>query len=534
MAKKLQYGIEARESLLRGVQTVERAVGSTLGPKGANVAIERPWGSPSVIHDGVSVAKEIDLKDEFENLGAQLVREAAQKTNDSAGDGTTTATILTEAIVRESLKNIAAGANPMMLRRGIESACNMVVENLKKLAKPLETQDEIRQIAVISAQDEEIGGLIAGAIEKLGKDSVITVEESGGVEMSVDYKEGMEFSRGFASHHFINKPDTNEVVINNPYILITDMVLSTVPDFVEMMKKIGSIMDKSKNTSLVIIANDISDQFLGSLVVNKVKTILSCVAVKAPEYGDKQKDMLEDISILTGGLTVFKGTGSLSDIDESYLGHADRVVCTKNSTVIVNGKGKQEYIDQRVSQIRDQIEHSESDFDKEKLQERLAKLTSGIAVINVGANSEMEMREKKERAIDAINATKSAIEEGVVPGGETALYLAQKSIEQKSAGEVGVGESIVYEACTAPFKRLMENSGYNSGQMLEKLNNSDENIGIDVMDGNIKDMIVAGIIDPVKVSRSALQNAVSAGVMIMTTNTLITSIKEPGGSDVIS
>ena len=536
MSKKLLFGIEAREKLLKGVRVVEQAVGSTLGPKSSNVAIDRPFGPPVVIHDGVSVSKEIDLPDEFENMGAQLVKESAQKTNDSAGDGTTTATILTEAIVSEALKNIAAGSNPMILRKGIEQAVSKVVDNLKKMAKPISTNDEIKQIATISAQDEEIGGLISGAIKKLGKGCIITVEESGGTALSIDYKEGMEFNRGYISHHFITNPETSEVELTDPFIIITDERLSNVQQFSAILAKIGPIMDDQKRNTLLIIAEDVTDEFLASMALNKIKGILKCVAVKAPEFGDNRKYILEDIATISGGNPIFKDAGGdVSNIEEGDLGQASRVVVTKDNTVIIGGKGIKSLIDTRVEQIKNQIESAESEFAKEKLQERLAKLTSGIAVINVGANSEMEMREKKERCIDAINATKSAIEEGIVPGGETALLRAAEKTLVVCPDDQGVGVAIVLRACKKPFERLMTNSGYNSGQMLERLEIHNEidkchglpNAGVDVMDGLIKDMIEAGIIDPVKVTRCAIQNASSCAIMIMSTDTLICEEKEP-------
>lgn len=544
MSKQLAFGANAREKLLKGVKIVEQAVGSTLGPKGSNVAIERQWGAPSVNHDGVSVAKEIDLEDKFENMGAQLVKEAAQKTNDSAGDGTTTATILVEAIVSESLRSIAAGANPRILSKGIESAVNAIVYNLRQMARPISCDEDIKQIATVSAQDEEIGEIISGAIKKLGRECIITVEESGGTELSIDYKEGMEFSRGYLSPHFITNTETSEVEIRDPFILITDQKLSNVQQFSDLLQKIGPAMDKVKNNSLVIIADDVSDEFLASMALNKVKGILKCVAVKAPDFGEKRKAILEDIAFVTGGWAIFGDAGkSLSDITEADLGRASKVIVTKNSTVIVDGKGDKKMIDGRVKQIKEQIKNAESEFDKEKLQERMAKLTSGIAVVNVGANSEVEMRNKKECCIDAINATKSAIEEGIVPGGETALLNAVKDISATLVAgqdDHATGVNIVASACKRPFKRLMENSGYDSGQMLERLEILSEtdkchgmtNAGIDAIDGITKDMIEVGIIDPVKVTRCALQNATSCAITIMTTNTLICENKnEQQGTD---
>lgn len=523
MAKILKFDSEAREKLLKGINTLTDAVASTLGPKGRNVAIDKKWGAPQVVHDGVTVAKEIELEDPFENMGAQLIKEAASKTNDVAGDGTTTATILAHSIVSEGLKNIQAGANPMILRKGIEQAIDALVGELGKMSKKLTTPEEITQVATISAQDEEIGRLISEAITKVGKDGVITVEEGKTLEMNVEYKEGMEFDKGYASPYFVTDTDKMEASIEDAFILITDKKISSAADFVPFLEKFVQV---SKN--LVIIADEVDGEALALLVVNKLRGTINVLAVKAPGFGDRRKEVLEDIAILTGGTVVSEETGrKFESIEVSDLGRAGRVTSDKDNTLVVDGKGAKSKIDARIGQIRRELERSDSEFDREKLQERLAKLTGGVAVINVGAATEVEMKEKKERVIDAVAATKAAIEEGIVPGGEVALLRAVKALNSlKAEGEEKTGVEIVRKAVQEPFNRLMDNAGLNAGMMLVEVLKADTNFGVDVNDGQVKDLVKAGVIDPVKVTRTALQNASSAGIMVLTTNALITDAPE--------
>lgn len=581
MPKQFKFDLEAKEALLKGINLVNDAVATTLGPKGNNVAIDRQFGPPIVVHDGVTVAKEVDPEDPFENMGAQLVKEAAQKTNDAAGDGTTTATILAHAIATEAHKMVMAGSNAMMLRKGITAAVQRVVEALQASAKKLKTSAEIEQVATISAQDPQIGKLIAVAIEKLGRDAVITVEESKSTDMTVEYKEGMEFDRGFVSPHFITSPEKQEAEVGtleeHTYVLITDKKLTNLEEFIQFINPFAQDPTK-KSKNLVIIASSVDGPVLATLIINKLQGKMGLLAVQAPGYGDKQKAILEDIAAVTGGLMISEESGvKLDKVNINMLGQAKRVTSTKNSTLIVGGMGTKEEIKNRIKSIEKQMENKDiSDFDLEKLQERLAKLKSGVAVINVGANSEAEMREKKERVIDAISATKAAIEEGIVPGGETALYSASfmldrqenpvyiadrklTNLEEKAltgsegkllynnvnsigstshlipTGDEAQGYRIVQNAIKKPFQRLMENSGYNAGEMMHIINAGARGEGIDVIDGNLKDLVKAGIIDPVKVPRTALQNAASAAIMVMTTNVLITPVKEkteqagPGG-----
>ncbi len=524
MAKILKFDTEAREKLLKGINILTDAVASTLGPKGRNVALDKKWGAPNVVHDGVTVAKEIDLEDPFENMGAQLVKEAASKTNDVAGDGTTTATILTQAIASEGLKNIQAGANPMILRRGIEKAVVFLVEELKKMSKKLSTPEEIAQVATISAQNEEIGTLISQAIQKVGKDGVITVEEGRSLEMSVDYKEGMEFDKGFASAYFVSDSDKMEANVEDPYILITDKKISSMQDLLPFLEKFVQV-----SKTLVIIADEVEGEALATLVVNKLRGSFNVLAVGAPGFGDRRKAMLEDIAILTGGSVISEDTGrKFESVEVSDLGRAGRVISNKDNTLIVDGKGDAKAIQSRISQLRREIDSTDSEFDKEKLQERLAKLTGGVAVINVGAATEVEMKEKKERVIDAVAATKAALEEGIVPGGEVTLLKGAKLLEglKMESPEEQLGVVLVRKALEKPFEKLMENAGFNSGVMMAEVAKSADSFGIDVNDGTIKDLVKAGVIDPVKVTRSALQNAASVAIMVMTTNVLITDAPE--------
>ncbi len=524
MAKILLFDSNAREKLLKGINTLTEAVASTLGPKGRNVAIDKKWGSPNIVHDGVTVAKEIELEDPFENMGAQIVKEAASKTNDVAGDGTTTATILAQAIAQEGLKNIQAGANPMILRRGIEKSIDALVSELKSMSKKLTTQEETTQVATISAQNEDIGKLISEALAKVGKDGVVTVEEGKTLEMTVDYKEGMEFDKGFASPYFVTDTDKMEASLEDPYILITDKKISNMADLMPFLEKFVAV-----SKTLVIIADEVEGEALATLIVNKLRGSFNVLAVGAPGFGDRRKAMLEDIAILTGGNVISEDTGrKLESVEIDDLGQASRITSDKENTLIVGGKGDKNKIQGRIAQIRRETESTDSDFDKEKLQERLAKLTGGVAVINVGAATEVEMKEKKERVIDAVAATKAAIEEGIVAGGEVALLRAAKALEKviSDSGEEKVGVEIVKKAIEQPFRKLVQNAGLDEGVFLAKVLETSGNMGVDVMDGKIKDLVVAGVIDPVKVTRSALQNAASIAIMVMTTQVLITDKPE--------
>lgn len=495
-----------------------------MGPKGRNVAIDKKWGAPSVVHDGVTVAKEIDLEDPFENMGAQLLKEAASKTNDIAGDGTTTATILAQAIVSEGLKNIQAGTNPMILKKGIEKAVQVLVAELKRVSKKITTQAEIAQVATISASDSGIGNLIAESLQRVGKDGVVTVEEGKTLQMQVDYKEGMEFDKGFVSPYFVTDTDKMEASLEDPYILITDKKISSAADLVPFLEKFVAV---SKN--LVIIADEVEGEALALLILNKLRGVFNVLAVKAPGFGDRRKEMLEDIAILTGGKLITEETGlKFEAVGVDDLGRAGRVTADKDNTLIVDGKGQKGKIQARIEQIRSQIAHTDSEFDREKLQERLAKMTGGVAVINVGAATEVELKEKKERVIDAVAATEAAVEEGIVPGGEITLLKVAKALDSLKIleAEEKIGVEIVKNALEQPFRQLIRNAGMDEGVSLAKVKQSNGNLGIDVIDGVVKDLVKAGIIDPVKVTRSALQNAASVAMMILTTHTLITDAPE--------
>ena len=524
MAKILKFSSDAREKLLKGINTLTDAVATTLGPKGRNVALDRKWGAPSVVHDGVTVAKEIDLEDPFENMGAQLIKEAASKTNDVAGDGTTTATVLAQAMISEGLKNIQAGANPMILKKGIEKAVSALVEELRKMSKKLSTQEETAQVATIAASDEQIGKLIAESLQKVGKDGVVTVEEGKGLVMSVDYKEGMEFDKGFVSPYFVTDTDKMEASIDEPHILITDKKISSAQDLVPFLEKFVEV-----SKSLVIIADEVEGEALALLVVNKLRGTFNILAVKAPGFGDRRKEMLEDIATLTGGQVISEDTGKkFESVEITELGRAGRVTSDKDNSLIVDGKGARAKIEARIAQIRRELSTTDSEFDKEKLEERLAKLTGGVAVINVGAATEIELKEKKERVIDAVAATKAAIEEGIVPGGEVSLLRAAKALDALAvSGEEKVGVEIVRKALEKPFRMLVKNAGMDDGIALAKIMDTSGNMGIDVLDGIMKDLVKAGIIDPVKVTRSALQNAASVAIMVMTTEVLISDKPEP-------
>ena len=527
MAKQFKFSEEARQALLAGVSIVAKAVITTLGPKGRNVALDKKWGAPTVVHDGVTVAKEVELQDPFENMGAQLAKEAADKTNDNAGDGTTTATVLTYEIVSAGLKNITAGANPMILRKGVEEAGKAIEEELKKQAKDVKNQEEITQVATISAGDDQIGSRIAEALQKVGKDGVVTVEEGKGLEMSIEYTEGMEFDKGYASAYFVTDPSRMEAEISSPYILITDKKISSIQDLVPFLEGFVKV---SKN--LVIIADDIEGEALATLVVNKLRGIVNVLAVKAPGFGDRRKAMLEDIAILTGGTVISEDTGrKLENITVEDCGKADKVWANADITRIIGGKGEKKQMTARVAQIRREIENTDSDFDKEKLQERLAKLTGGVAVINVGAATEVEMKEKKERVNDSVSATKAAIEEGIVPGGGVALLRARKALHAlkkslKSEDEQ-TGIEILYKALEKPMLWIAKNAGVDAGWVVKTVeNNPDKNYGFNAATNDFGNMIKFGIVDPVKVTRMALKNAISIGTMILTTEALITDIPE--------
>lgn len=545
MAKQIKYGAEARELLKKGVDQLADAVATTLGPKGRNVALDKKWGAPSVIHDGVSVAKEIELENPFENMGAQLVKEAASKTADVAGDGTTTSTILARNIVDEGILRITAGSNPMIMRRGLEKAGEFAVAELKKMAKAVKAGD-IANVATISAADPELGKLIAEALEKTGKDGVVTVEEGRGLSTEIEYKEGMEFDKGYASAYFVTDGDKMVAEIDDPYILITDKKISSLQEFVPFLENLVKV---TKN--LVIIADEIEGEALALLVVNKLKGTFSTIAIKAPGFGDRRKEMLEDIAILTGGTVISEDTGmKFENVTVEMCGRADKVWADKENTRIIGGKGAKKALDARVSQIRSAIEKTTSEFDREKLQERLAKLTGGVAVINVGAATEVELKDRKERVNDAVAATKAALEEGIVPGGSITLLdiAARMKVDPKASRDEAAGYEIVKNALEAPFKKLMENAGFDAGQLIAKARaGAATGQGFNVLEietvetAKPIDMLKAGIVDPLKVVRSAVQNAISVGTMILTTESLITDIPEktplpppggmPGGMD---
>ena len=526
MAKQLKFGDEARQSLLKGIDTVAKAVVTTLGPKGRNVALDIKWGAQNIVHDGVSVAKEIDLKDPFENMGAQLVKEAADKTNDNAGDGTTTATLLAQKLTQAGMKNITAGANPMIVKKGIEKAVESVIAELKKNAKPIKNKEEIEQVATISAGDEAIGAKIAEALDKVGRDGVVTVEEGKGLTIDIEYKEGMEFDRGYVSAYFVTNAEKMEAEIDNPYILLTDKKISSIQDMLPFLEKFVKV---SKN--LVIIADEVEGEALATLVVNKLKGTFTVLAIKAPGFGDRRKEMLEDIAALTGGSVLSEDTGrTFENLEVSDLGQADKVWADKDNARIIGGKGDKKAIDSRIALIKRQIDNSDSDFDKEKLQERLAKLSGGVAQINVGAATEIELNDKKERVKDAVGATKAAIEEGILPGGEVALLRARnvlKGMKGENKDEQ-IGIDIVYETLAEPIRHLAINSGEGDGYtVLNKVEEAKEfDFGYNALTGEFGSMIKFGILDPLKVTRSALQNAASVAAMVLTTEALVTDLPE--------
>ncbi|MEJ5257907.1 MAG: chaperonin GroEL [Fervidobacterium sp.] len=521
MAKLLRYSEEARRSLEAGVDAVANAVKITLGPKGRNVVIEKSWGSPTITNDGVSIAKEIELEDKFANLGAQLVKEVASKTNDVAGDGTTTATVLAQAMIKEGLKMVAAGANPILVKRGIDKAVVKVVEEIKKISKKLSSTDDIAHVASISANSEEIGKLIAEAMEKVGEDGVITVEDSKTIDTYVEFTEGMQFDRGYISPYFVTDPEKMEVVYNEPFILITDRKLSNVKPLIPILEKVAQT-----GRPLVIIAEDVEGEVLTTLVLNKLKGTLNTVAVKAPGFGDRRKAMLQDIAILTGGIVASEEVGiNLEDLTLQDLGRADVVRVKKDETIIVGGKGKPEEIKKRIAQIKAQIEQTTSEYEKETLQERMAKLAGGVAVIKVGAATETELKEKKHRIEDALSATRAAVEEGIVPGGGITLLRARKVVEpllKELSDDEKLGAQIVYNALEAPIRQIALNAGYDGAIIIHNVMSKDEvAYGFDALKGEYCNMYERGIIDPAKVTRSALQNAASIAGMLLTTEVLV-------------
>jgi chaperonin GroEL len=529
-AKQLAFSEDARRRLKAGVDVLANAVATTLGPKGRNVALDRKFGSPTITHDGVTVAKEIELEDPFENMGAQLLKEAATKTNDIAGDGTTTSTVLAHAMVTAGLKNLAAGSNPMMLKRGIEEASKAASEAIGKQAIDVTTKEEIASVAAISAQDREIGELIAEVMDKVGKDGVITVEESKGLEFETEYVEGMQFDRGYISPYFVTDPEQMEASIEEPYLLIHDKKISAATDIVPILEKLVQIGKRE----LVVIAEDIDGEALATLVLNKLRGMLNVVAVKAPGFGDRRKAMLQDIAILTGGTVISEDLGAkLESVTINDLGKAGKIVVSKDDTTIVEGQGETDLIKGRIEQIKVEVDRSTSDYDKEKLQERLAKLAGGVAVIGVGAATETELKEKKHRVEDALSATRAAVEEGIVPGGGVALLNALDSIKKlKSKDEdANVGINIVRKSLESPMYGIVENSGKDGAVIIETVRrkNADEEsttIGYDVLTEDYVDMVKVGIIDPAKVTKGALENAASIAAMILTTEALITDVPE--------
>ncbi|MFC2737706.1 MAG: chaperonin GroEL [Leptotrichia wadei] len=533
MGKIIKFNEDARKALEVGVDTLADAVKITLGPKGRNVVLDRGFGAPMITNDGVTIAKEIELKDPIENLGAQIVKEVATKSNDVAGDGTTTATVLAQALIKEGLKMVASGANPVFIRRGMELASKKVIEELTKRAKKVESNDEIAQVGAISAGDTEIGQLIAQAMEKVGESGVITVEEARSLDTTLDVVEGMQFDNGYLSPYMVSDSERMVVEMDNPFILITDKKISN-------MKELLQVLEKTVETGrpMLIIAEDVEGEALATLVVNKLRGTLNVAAVKAPAFGDRRKAMLQDIAILTGGEVISEEKGiKLENADISLLGQAKKVRITKDNTVIVDGLGEKDEIQARIGQIKNAIAETTSDYDKEKLQERLAKLSGGVAVIKVGAATETEMKERKLRIEDALNATKAAVEEGIVPGGGTILIQIAKAIEDfKLEGEEGLGVEIVKRALSAPLRQIVINAGIDAGVVIEKVKNSENGIGFDAAKEEYVDMVKAGIIDPAKVTRSAIQNAVSVSSVLLTTEVAVGNEKEespaggmPGG-----
>lgn len=527
MAKDIKFSEDARRSMLRGVDALANAVKVTLGPKGRNVVLEKKFGSPLITNDGVTIAKEIELEDAFENMGAQLVKEVATKTNDVAGDGTTTATVLAQALITEGLKNVTAGASPIGIRKGIDKAVKAAVAELQSISKPVETKQSIAQVAAISAADEEVGELIAEAMEKVGKDGVITVEESRGFATELEVVEGMQFDRGYISPYMITDTDKMEAVLDNPYILITDKKISSTQDILPLLEKIVQ-----QGKPLVLIAEDIEGEALAMLVVNKLRGTFNAVAVKAPGFGDRRKAMLQDIAALTGGQLITEELGlDLKSAVVEQLGTARQIRVTKENTIIVDGAGNKSDIDARVSQIRTQLEETTSEFDKEKLQERLAKLSGGVAVIKVGAATETELKERKLRIEDALNATRAAVEEGIVSGGGTALLNVYQAVAAVSlSGDEQTGVNIVLKALEAPIRTIAANAGEEGSVIVERLKKEQTGVGFNAATGEWVNMIEAGIVDPAKVTRYALQNAASVAAMFLTTEAVIADKPEPASA----
>jgi chaperonin GroEL len=530
MSKLIAYDEEARSHLKAGIDAMANAVGGTLGPKGRNVALDKKFGSPTVTHDGVTVARDIELEDPFENMGAQLLKEAATKTEDVAGDGTTTATILAQAIIGDGLKNVAAGANPMQMKVGIDAAEKALSEAIRAISTPVKGHEEIAQVASISAADREIGDLIADVFDKTGKDGVITVEESKTMTFEIEYVEGMQFDRGYVSAYFVTDTNRMESALDDPFILITDRKISAIADMLPTLEKVLQAGKKD----LLIVAEDVDGEALATLVVNKLRGIVNVLAVKAPGFGDRRKEMLRDLAVLSGGQVISEEVGrKLDSVELVDLGRARRVVSNKDTTTVIEGKGKPAEIEGRMKQIKAQIEDTTSDYDKEKLQERLAKLAGGVAIIKVGAGTEVELKEKKHRVEDALSATRSALEEGIVPGGGVALLNAQASLDNlKFDGDAATGVKIVRHALEEPMRRLAENSGMDGQVVIENVRRAqaekkNTNIGYDVMTGEYTDMLAAGILDPAKVTRSAVENAASISAMVLTTEAMITDKPEP-------
>ena len=526
MAKQLKFDVAARESLMKGVDKLANAVKVTLGPKGRNVMIARSFGAPNVTKDGVTVAKEVELEDAYENLGAQMAKEVANKTSDAAGDGTTTATVLAQAITREGLKNVAAGANPMDIKRGMDAAVDAVIKEIGKMAVKINGKEHIAQVATISANnDPEIGDLLANAMEKVGNDGVITIEESKTADTVLDVVEGMQFDRGYLSPYFVTNTDSMEVALENPYILLYDKKISTMKDLLPMLEHVAK-----QGKSLLIIAEDVDGEALATLVVNKMRGTLKVAAVKAPGFGDRRKAMLEDIAILTGGMLVSEDTGAkLEDAPVTVLGQAKSITITKDNTTIVEGAGDAASIKGRIGQIKKQIETTTSDYDREKLQERLAKLAGGVAVIKVGAATEVEMKEKKDRVDDAMHATRAAVEEGIVPGGGVALIRAEKAIDalKFDNDDQKTGAAIIRRAIEEPLRQIVQNAGLEGSVVVNKVKEGKDAFGYNAKTDTYEDLIKAGVIDPAKVTRTALKNASSIASMILTTDCVITEKKEP-------
>jgi len=523
VAKDLRYDEEARRSLERGVNTLADAVKVTLGPRGRNVVLERKFGAPTIINDGVTIAKEIEIEDRFENMGAQLAREVASKTNDVAGDGTTTATVLAQAIVREGMKNVAAGSNPMFVKRGIDRAVDVAVEEIKKLSKPVENRAEVAEVAAISANETSIGELIADAMEKVGKDGVITVEESKGTATNLQLVEGMQFDRGYISPYMVTDPERMEAVLDEPYILLYEKRISAIADLIPVLEKVVRT-----GKPLVLVAEDVEGEALATLVVNKLRGTINAIAAKAPGFGDRRKAMMEDIAILTGGKFVTEDLGiKLENVDLPMLGQAKKVIVTKEDTTIIEGKGTEAAIQGRIAQIKRQLEETESDYDREKLQERLAKLSGGVAVIEVGAATETELKERKHRIEDALSATRAAVEEGIVAGGGVTLLNIAPCLDKiEGSPEELVGVAIVKRALEEPTRLIAENAGAEGSVVVEKIKGLQKGVGFDALTGEYVDMMQAGIVDPAKVTRSALENAASIASMLLSTEALVAEIPE--------